>query len=109
MDGQLSTQPNDSIMLLSVMWSEFSVAAVILTARILTRTLVISSWGWDDMSMCLSMVFLLYLAGERDKWTKASGTADINHFLGTGYYGYVSTNSQCSSWTGKACHEPHRS
>lgn len=64
MDGQLSNQPNDSIMLLSVMWSEFSVAAVILTARILTRTLVISSWGWDDMSICLSMVFLLYLAGE---------------------------------------------
>ncbi|EZF30147.1 hypothetical protein H109_01242 [Trichophyton interdigitale MR816] len=99
MDGQLSTQPNDSIMLLSVMWSEFSVAAVILTARILTRTLVISSWGWDDMSMCLSMVLAIM--------DTSLLTASVHHGLGkhaTSLTEAEYINANKYNWISQGCH-----
>ncbi|EFR03424.1 integral membrane protein [Nannizzia gypsea CBS 118893] len=107
MDGQLSIQPNGGARLLSVMWAELSVAALILTARIYTRTRVISGWGWDDMSMCLSMVFLRHLLAVLATMNTSLLTASVHHGLGkhaASLTGAEYINANKYNWISQGCH-----
>lgn len=39
-----------------VMWTLYAIALLLLVARVLTRTRLLRSWGWDDTFACLAMV-----------------------------------------------------
>ncbi|KAM5482612.1 hypothetical protein McanMca71_004085 [Microsporum canis] len=99
MASQLPVQSNDSPRLISVMWAEFGVAAAILTARIVTRTRVISCWGWDDMSMCLSMVLATM--------DTSLLTVSVRHGLGKHAFDLTSSeyiNANKYNWISQGCH-----
>lgn len=62
MAGPETNQPpldgdaNRGTLLLAVTWVEFGIAAVLLLGRVVTRTRIITFFGWDDVVMCLAMV-----------------------------------------------------
>lgn len=59
-EGVVTAHPDGDVnkagLLNTVTWVQAGLAALILTARVITRTKVIQTFGWDDSYMIFAMV-----------------------------------------------------